>query len=163
MSRNLTATIKTRFGKTREIKMEIGGKQGSRLTGRMFGKMMDLLSEEAETTEGFHITNKFKIAFLLWVDDVVSCVEGTENQETILKKINEFAIKHKISWGQDKCSIMRIGKHTEKTNTWKIGSMPIHETSMYKYLGDVITNDGKNTENISSRKNKLQITTIHTI
>ena len=99
--------------------MEIGGKQGSRLTGRMFGKMMDLLSEEAETTEGFHITNELIIAFLLWVDDVVSCVEGTKNQETILNKINEFAIKHKISWGQEKCNIMRVGKHTEKMNTWK--------------------------------------------
>ena len=56
---------------------------------------------------------------------------------------------------------MRIGKHTEKSNTWKIGSMPIEETSKYKYLGDMITNDGKNTENISTRKTKLQITTIH--
>ena len=36
--------------------MEIGGKQGSRLTGRMFAKLMDLRSEELlDTREGFKI------------------------------------------------------------------------------------------------------------
>ena len=46
LSTDLKASIKTRFGHTREIQMVIGGKQGSRLTGRMFGKLMDLLEEE---------------------------------------------------------------------------------------------------------------------
>ena len=36
LNEGLTANIKTRFGLTRTVKMEIGGKQGSRLTGRMF-------------------------------------------------------------------------------------------------------------------------------
>ena len=81
LNSNLTAEIKTKFGKTREIEMEIGGKQGSRLTGRMFSKMMDLLAEELqETDEGFQITPEFILAVLLWVDDVISCAEGEKNQ-----------------------------------------------------------------------------------
>ena len=77
MSQKQKATIKTRFGKTRAIDMEIGGKQGSRLTGRMFSKMMDLLAEEVgESEEGFQIARDFIIGVLLWVDDVVTCADG---------------------------------------------------------------------------------------
>ena len=39
---------------------------------------------------------------------------------------------------------MKVGKHTDKTNEWKVGEMTITETNRYKYLGDIITNDGKN-------------------
>ena len=46
LNKELRATMKTKFGLTREIEMDIGGKQGSRLTGRMFAKLMDMLVEE---------------------------------------------------------------------------------------------------------------------
>ena len=56
---------------------------------------------------------------------------------------------------------MRVGKHkTDGNNDWKIGDMPITETESYKYLGDVITNDGKNASNIKNRKDKAISTTI---
>ena len=42
-----------------------------------------------------------------------------------------------------------------------MGEMKIEETDKYKYLGDVITPDGKNFENIQSRKNKVQATTVN--
>ena len=46
MSTNLTAVVKTRFGTSRPIARENGGKQGSRATGRCFSKQMDILSED---------------------------------------------------------------------------------------------------------------------
>ena len=46
---DLHASVKTRFGPTREFQMEIGGRQGSRITGRLFSKMMDVLSEKITT------------------------------------------------------------------------------------------------------------------
>ena len=106
---------------------------------------MDLLSEEAETTEGFHITNELIIAFLLWVDDVVSCVEGTKNQETILNKINEFAIKHKISWGQDKCNIQvswptRHGQKLKHGQS-KYKKIPRENLRQYTFQKKQICND----------------------
>ena len=73
----------------------------------------------------------------------------------MLEKLNEFALKHKIKWGADKCKVMRIGKHKEKRKEWKIGDMPITETSEYKYLGDWITDDGKNKLNIEMRRKKI--------
>ena len=39
--------------------------------------------------------------------------------------------------------------------------MQIEETTTYKYLGDVISNNGKNIKNIESRKAKTLATTIN--
>ena len=187
---DLTASIKTRFGHTRDIQMEIGGKQGSRLTGRMFAKLMDLLEDDFKVAnEGFKLTatpspksttiasataaqqkpiasietnpETLCIATLLWVDDVVTCAEGVESQMNTLNKVNNFAEKHKLTWGKEKCNVMRVGKHQGEKKEWDLGEMKIDETTKYKYLGDTITHDGKNTENLKSRKVKLQATTIH--
>ena len=62
LNTHLKAEIKTRYGVTRDVDMEIGGRQGSRVTGRMFAKLMDLLAEEViESKEGknklLYVTN----------------------------------------------------------------------------------------------------------
>ena len=120
------------------------------------------MAEEFEQTEqGFPISNDFIIAVLLWVDDIVSCAEGTEDQKEMLLKIHQFATKHKIKWGQDKCSVMRVGKHKDKETEWKIGDMNIKESKKNKHLGDIMSNDGKNTENLTAQKTAKQSTTTH--
>ena len=115
--------------------------------------------------EGFRLTEILRILLLLWVDDVVSSVENKENLEKMLIKMNEFAIKHKLSWGEEKCQIMLVGKHKESGNVWRMGNINVRETKEYKYLGDVITSDGRNKKNLLNRKAKIQATTtnIHTI
>ena len=55
---------------------------------------------------------------------------------------------------------MRIGKHREQQNEWKLGEMTIDECTSYKYLGDIISNDGKNTKNIETRKEKINASTV---
>ena len=161
---DLHASVKTRFGNTRDFKMEIGGRQGSRITGRLFSKLMDILSEELTPTDmGYRLSNDLLIVVLLWVDDVLTCAVGEDEQENILKRVDEFAKKHRLQWGQAKCNVMRIGVHnkSQEKKIWKLGSMTIDETTSYKYLGDVITNDGKNMKNIESRKTKTYATTIN--
>ena len=92
--------------------MAKAGKQGSRLTGRQFSKLMDMLAEDLLNAEkGFKMTPTFHIAVLLWVDDVITCVEGEENQNDMLKRLDNFAVKHKLEWSAAKCKVMRVGKH----------------------------------------------------
>ena len=144
--------------------MEIGGRQGSRITGRLFSKLMDTLSEELQPTGmGYELANELLIVVLLWVDDVLTCAVGDDEQEQILKRIDDFAKRHRLQWGQAKCNVMRVGVHKKphETKTWKLGSMPIEETTTYRYLGDIISNDGKNTKNIELRKTKTYATTIN--
>ena len=125
----------------------------------MFAKLMDLLAEEIIASgEGIQLQEDFIIGILLWIDDVVSTVEGVENKKQMLNKIDKFAKKHKLKWGQDKCKVMKIGEETEQEN-WKLGEMAIGTCNSYTYLGDVITPDGKTSENIKTRKNKLTVST----
>ena len=160
LNTDLKARIKTRFGITRQIDMNIGGKQGSRLTGRQFAKMMDMLAEDLMNDEkGFRLTDTFRIAVLLWVDDVVSCVEGRKNQQEILNRLDEFAVKHRLEWSASKCRVMRIGKRNTPTVQWKLGNLIIQETNQYKYLGDDVTYNGRHNETIKSRKQKTQAAT----
>ena len=49
---------------------------------------MDILAEELiESGEGFKVNELLIIAVLLWVDDMVSCVDGEENQEKMLMNL----------------------------------------------------------------------------
>ena len=51
---------------------------------------MDILAEELiESGEGFKVNELLIIAVLLWVDDVVSCVDGEKKQEKML--MNSFS------------------------------------------------------------------------
>lgn len=126
--------------------MEVGGRQGSENTGRLFSKMMDRLAERLlNISIGFQLTTYIRIPVLLWVDDVTCCMVGKEDQRTILQQVNQFGKDHKLKWGKDKCQVMRVGKHNKNNKeTWKIGEMEIGETTTYKYLGDTVTNDGRN-------------------
>ena len=161
---DLHASVKTRFGPTRDFKMEIGGRQGSRITGRLFSKLMDILSEELQPSGmGYQLSHELLIVVLLWVDDVLTFAVGDDEQKEILTKVDEFAKKHRLQWGQAKCNVMRVGVHdkTQESKTWNLGSMPITETTSYKYLGDIISSDGRNTKNIEARKTKTYATTIN--
>ena len=160
LSTNLKAVVKTRFGMSREIVRENGGLQGSNLTGRMFAKQMDTLSEDLADshTQGVEVNDELNIGCLVWVDDVLSCTIGLKNQLKMLKTINDFACKSKLEWGEAKSQVMQIGKKIKVQEEWELGEKKIKNTTAYKYLGDTVTNDGKNKINLEIRENKITAT-----
>ena len=160
LSTNLKATVKTRFGMSREIVRANGGLQGSNLTGRMFSKQMDSLSDDSinNPSECVKINDDLKIGCLEWVDDVMSCTIGMKKQLSVLKTIDDFACKSKLEWGEAKSQVMQIGKKIKVPEKWQLGEKNIKNTTSYKYLGDTITNDNKNKTNLENRENKIQAT-----
>ena len=158
MSRNLTAMIKTRYGFSRIIKRENGGRQGSRLSGRLFAKQMDILSETFIENDNlnFPVNEDFSIGCLEFVDDVMTCTLGKKNQNEALLRVDEFAQISKLEWGAEKCEVMQVGRKVKVPETWTLGQKRIRNTTSYKYLGDTITNDGKNKINIEKRFNTVQ-------
>ena len=84
----------------------------------------------------------------------------TNNKKKTLEKINEFSVKHQLEWGEDKCKVMEIGKHKEKRTQWKLGDKTIENCQNYKYLGEVISRDGKNGANIKERIGKVKAAVI---
>ena len=85
----------------------------------MFATMMDQLPADlGQSKLGFTKDKDFLISALLWVDDVVICTNSPSNEIETLNEVNEFALKHKIKWGQNKCKVMRIGKHNDQQHEW---------------------------------------------
>ena len=121
-STNLKAVIKTRYGTTRQINREIGGIQGSSLTGRLFSKQMDTLSEQfIEKEESFKVNDELSIGCLEWVDDALSFTCGIKNQNSILNSVDDFARKCKLEWGEAKCQVMQIGRKVKVPTEWSLG------------------------------------------
>ena len=155
LNTNLTAKIKTRHGLTREIKRKAGGKQGGKNFGFLFAKMMDVLAEELQNDENFGMYfNDQKMSVLEWVDDVITFAIGKEQQNLTLDYVDEFATKHKLKWGKEKCNVMEIGRNAYKKSNWMLGELEISSCETYKYLGDVIMRNGSNKKNIEDRENK---------
>ena len=99
-----------------------------------------MLAETSISKEkGFLMKPGFQMPILLWVDDVISCAEGKNNQIDIMNDIDDFATKHKLEWSTAKCKVMRVGGHHGNRTQWQLGDHQIEETKQYKYLGDEIS------------------------
>ena len=161
LSSNLSATVKTRYGASRKITRENGGLQGSSITGRLFSKQMDVLSENFidDYDEKMIISDDLSIGCLEYVDDVGTSTIGIKNQKSVLTKVDEFAKMNKLEWGEAKCQVMQVGRKTTVPTEWALGDKQIKNTTSYKYLGDVITSDNKNKQNLLSRENILHAVT----
>ena len=158
LSINLTAKVKTRYGLSRKIVRENGGRQGSRLAGRLFAKQMDSLSEDFIKNDqlNVHVNETFSMGCFEFVDDVMTCTLGKKNQLKVLSKVDEFAQVSKLEWGENKCQVMQVGRKVKVPTEWELGPKRIKNTTSYKYLGDYITNDGKNKQTIEKRFNQVQ-------
>ena len=160
LNTNLTARVKTKHGLTRVINRKAGGKQGGKNFGFLFAKMMDVLAEEMENDKESGVTfNDLKMSVLEWVDDVVTFAIGTDQQNRTLGLVNEFALKHKLKWGGDKCKVMEIGNRSFAQKQWKLGNQEISSSDSYKYLGDIIMKNGGNKRNIEEREMKVMTST----
>ena len=160
LNTNQTARIKTNHGLTRKINRIAGGKQGGKNFGFLFAKMMDIMAEDAvyDAQLGVNFGN-LKMSVLEWVDDVVTFAIGKDQQTQTLEFVNQFAIKHKLKWGQDKCNVMDIGNGRYKQVKWKLGNLEIDSCDKYKYLGDIIMRNGDNQKNIEDRQSKVMAVT----
>ena len=158
LNTGLTAKVNTKAGLTREIAREAGGKQGGKLMVPLFAKMMDNAAEDmkADPKLGISIANTV-IQALIFVDDMITFAEGDPQQQLTLKFADTFAQKHKLQWGKEKCKTMTIGGSKKQEKEWKLGADKIGACHEYKYLGDIISQDGKNTTTLKERKNKVDV------
>ena len=102
----------------------------------MFSKMMDTLPEEMHSDPSLGVQHgNTKVAGIAFVDDVASLAIGYTQQRMTLEIINEFAIKHQLEWGENKCKVMEIGTHKEMKTQWDLGDKQIDVCKEYKYLG----------------------------
>ena len=60
--------------------------------------------------------------------------------------------------GSIKCQVMQVGQKVKTPAEWKLGEKMIKNTTSYKYLGDIVTDNNKNKMNLEEKENKVNNT-----
>ena len=88
------------------------------------------------------------------IDDVISMDKCGKDSTMSNAIINSFVDSKRQEFGVKKCHKMHIGGKSSICTELNIKGTPIENTTSEKYLGDVISSNGKNDENLIERKNK---------
>ena len=103
------------------------------------------MAEDAEVNEQIGVDfGDLNMSMLEWVDDVITFAVDEPQQNQTLQFVNEFAVKHKLKWGREKCNVMDVGNGKYKQMKWSLGNLEIDSCDHYRYLGDIITRNGNN-------------------
>ena len=122
----------------------------------LFSFTMDTLYADLSIHTDLGVTfEHLTIPGLEYMDDVATFAVGRRQQEKTLNVLNVFAIKRKLEWGVQKCKVMEIGGGKRKEK-WRLGAKTIESCRTYKYLGEEISIDGKNSEILTDRMKKVK-------
>ena len=157
LNSNLTATVKTKHGPTREFPIRDSIRQGGVLSVMMYALLMDEIAKEIqEQNLGIPIPNINKnLGCLLWMDDVVLIHETQEGLQNLLNITNTIAKKYHIEFGKEKSKAIQIGRK-KTTQDLQLGQMKIEYTTKYKYLGETINNKLNMENQITEIKRKVE-------
>ena len=190
--KNSQVAVRTPVGLTERKNIENTVMQGDVFGPIFCATSIDSIGKECLQDEKYlyKYKEKVKIPPLSMIDDL-ACVSTCGVESVKLNAYINYKISSKrLQCGADKCKKMHIGK-TCDVNTctdlyvdgWKEenvtnveanfvkiedtyeGEEILKLTEGEKYLGDILTNDGRNYKNIMSRKNKgtAQVNEIHAI
>ena len=136
-----------------------GGVMGSLLCGVQtdnIGKNTLAKDENSPENEskGINYKEEVKIPGLVMVDDIAAIeVCGVPSVE-VNAYINAKIESKKLNLNPKKCHKMHIGKQNKFCPNLKAHEENMERTSEEKYIGDIISKDGKNNKNIKSRTSR---------
>ena len=148
-NKNCKVAVKTTSGLTRRININNIVLQGTLWSGLLCSAQMDKLSQNAYKNHSTYLyKGKTEVPPLEMVDDILfptSC-----NNDSIIAnvKVNNFMERKKLTLNSKKCNKMHIGKTNKNCSNLNVHSEKMKTSTQEKYLGDILTNDGKLTKTI---------------
>ena len=129
--------------------------------------------------EPYHYKNKVPVPLLGMVDDTILISESGYKTSRLNAFINAKTAVKRLQFGKEKCHVMYVGKDIPDhkkielhVDGWKMhevqrmetgqvhveetfdGEQEMTESTVEKYLGQVICNDGSNVKNVATRSGK---------
>ena len=151
---NAKVAVKTANGTTERTEISEVIMQGTVWGSLMCTSTMDKLGKIAyENPESLYKYKGVPIPPLGMVDDVIT-VSNVENTENMNSLVNNFIEHKKLKLSETKCSRIHIGKNHEECPDLKVHEHTMRESNKEKYLGDIISSDGKIQQTIENRKTK---------
>ena len=181
VNKNVKVAVKTPVGKTPRGSIHNVIIQGDVFGPLLCSKQVDSFGKECieENKYTYMYKGEVEIPPLGMVDDLI-CVSECGYKTTMLNSFIRFKTNEKkLQFGIEKCKKMHVGKYCQEykcqklsIDSWKEVEVIDDETRMgtledihtgteimkkidnEKYLGDVLSNDGRNIKNIKTRVNK---------
>ena len=178
INRNVNVVIKTPAGKTEKGTIRNVITQGDIFGPLLCSKTVDCFGKECLEDQKYTYLYKGEVEIppLSMVDDLL-CISECGYKTTMLNTFLKVQTNcKKLQFGENKCKKLHVGKYREdfkcqeiSVDNWKeitvinedtgvdiledkyTGENIIEETTEEKYLGDIISNDGRNIKNIRSR------------
>ncbi|KAG1662543.1 Neprilysin-4 [Nymphon striatum] len=99
---------------------------------------------------GLHIDDH-RINFLAYADDVDIMGHSVDEINSITQNFRMAASRIGLNVNQQKTKIMEVSRDPSLEESQVIDGMPIQVTTSFKYLGSVVTSDGRITEELNCR------------
>ena len=146
-------TVSTPFGNTEEFTSNEILKQGSVLASTLAAMHIDDINKYFGNENLGTYYGEIKIENLLFQDDIVRFEDNEDglNKANIILEI--FENINKMEFHPLKTKVLKINTKSEKEII--LGTNKIGYVNEIKYLGDLISNDGKIDEMIKERKNSI--------
>ena len=169
-SKSARIKVKTPVGNTVEKEIEELVMQGESVSSIMCTSSMDRMSKECKEP-AYKYRDEVEVPKLGFVDDLIDVQTCGEKTKMMNKYTNDEINKRKLQFNGDKTNRMHVGKdkvcETIEIESWKEvvekddrkvqyidrhdGKESIKTVTEQIYLGEVLSNDGKNLKNVEAK------------
>ena len=110
--------------------------------------MMKEAMEEVE--EGVRMGGH-RIEAVRFADDQAMAASTADGLQNIMTKLNEVVERYKMRINKNKTKVMKIGKGEQEQLQIEIGGNILEQVHQFKYLGSMITEDGRSEKEVRRR------------
>lgn len=159
--RRVTARVQVRGQRSESLELEKGIKQGDSLSPLLFIITMDKLIKNTKTRTmgtiiGYRNLIPTKIDSLLYADDIVLIAKSRKHIQAQInlwtKEIENIGME--INANKTKIMIINETQTTEASRNITCKQQDLEIVTVFEYLGNVLTNDGKLDTEIAKRRQK---------
>ena len=129
-----------------------GVRQGCLLSPLLFNIYAEGMMKEAmeEVEEGVRIGGH-RIQAVRFADDQAMTASTADGLQNIMTKLNEVVERYKMRINKNKTKVMKIGKGEQEQLQIEIGGNILEQVHQFKYLGSMITEDGRSEKEVRRR------------
>ena len=164
MNEKCQVKVKTPVGDTERFELDKIEMQGTVLAPLKCAAQIDTLGKYCYTfNTGLYVyRDSCKVPPLGMIDDIAAVAKCGDNSIILNAIVNSRIESKKLQFNLKKCFKMHIGPDKEDCAKLKVHEHEMKIKDVQKYLGDYISSDGKNCDNIKERS-KIGFTAISQI
>jgi hypothetical protein len=152
--------------KVRKIRVRIGVKQGGPLSPRLFTGHINKILKAIKISGHVMKIGEIQVGLMVYADDTATVRKTTDQVKLTIKIIENYCLVEDIKLNGKKCVWMKLGEKPirhpiskklcpramEQNEDFQVDNQALKKVCTFRYLGYLITSDGKQTEHYSMRK-----------